>query len=190
MNIHDFISERIGEDAALAQASIYEREPDEPWGYADLRGDGPHIANWSPWRVLQECRIKRQIVEAHAGGSCSDCLGDPGNGCLTIRLLSQAWSGHQLYDRAWDVLSDGGSSMSPATAAAVIAELTRPGVHFPCRLTEREAEAIALIADGLYYRDIGKRLFISENTVKNHAQNGLKKLRLYRRDPPWWPGPA
>jgi DNA-binding NarL/FixJ family response regulator len=34
---------------------------------------------------------------------------------------------------------------------------------------------------GLNNREIGKRIFISENTVKNHVRNILEKLRLHSR---------
>jgi len=49
------------------------------------------------------------------------------------------------------------------------------------RLTEREMEVLTLVAEGLNNRDIGQRLFISENTVKNHIRNILEKLHLHSR---------
>ena len=38
-----------------------------------------------------------------------------------------------------------------------------------------------LVAQGLNNREIAKRLFISENTVKNHVRNILEKLQLHSR---------
>jgi DNA-binding NarL/FixJ family response regulator len=49
------------------------------------------------------------------------------------------------------------------------------------RLTERELEVLRLVAQGLNNKDIAKRLFISENTVKNHVRNLLEKLQLHSR---------
>jgi DNA-binding NarL/FixJ family response regulator len=40
---------------------------------------------------------------------------------------------------------------------------------------------LQLVAQGLNNREIGKRLFISENTVKNHVRNILEKLQLHSR---------
>lgn len=48
-------------------------------------------------------------------------------------------------------------------------------------LTGREIEVLELVAAGLTSREIGERLFISENTVKNHVRNILDKLGLHSR---------
>jgi DNA-binding NarL/FixJ family response regulator len=50
------------------------------------------------------------------------------------------------------------------------------------KLTGREIEVIQLIADGQTSREIGDKLFISENTVKNHVRNILDKLGLHSRN--------
>ncbi|MCW2547215.1 MAG: two component transcriptional regulator, LuxR family [Mycobacterium sp.] len=49
------------------------------------------------------------------------------------------------------------------------------------RLTDREMEVLKLVAKGMNNRDIAKKLFISENTVKNHIRNILEKLQLHSR---------
>lgn len=43
-------------------------------------------------------------------------------------------------------------------------------------LTEREVEILRLIAEGLNNREIGDRLFISQNTVDTHRKNIMRKL--------------
>jgi DNA-binding CsgD family transcriptional regulator len=43
-------------------------------------------------------------------------------------------------------------------------------------LTPREAEVLALVAQGLTNRQIGGRLFISEKTASVHVSNILAKL--------------
>ena len=48
-------------------------------------------------------------------------------------------------------------------------------------MTARELEVLKLVAQGLNNRQIGTRLFISENTVKNHVRNILEKLQLHSR---------
>lgn len=49
------------------------------------------------------------------------------------------------------------------------------------QLTGRELEVLQFIARGHTSREIGERLFISENTVKNHVRNVLDKLGLHSR---------
>jgi DNA-binding NarL/FixJ family response regulator len=84
------------------------------------------------------------------------------------------------------VVADGQSLISPSMAVKLIDEFKqmsrtdRDQVPTP-RLTERELEVLRLVAKGLNNKDIAKRLFISENTVKNHVRNLLEKLQLHSR---------
>ncbi|MEU5079854.1 MULTISPECIES: response regulator [Streptomyces] len=48
-------------------------------------------------------------------------------------------------------------------------------------LTEREREILDLIGEGLTNRQIGRRLFLAEKTVKNHISRLLAKLGVERR---------
>lgn len=49
------------------------------------------------------------------------------------------------------------------------------------KLTAREIEVLALVAEGESNRDIAARLMISEKTVKNHISSILRKLGMSRR---------
>ena len=48
-------------------------------------------------------------------------------------------------------------------------------------LTPREHEILALIAQGLSNREIGEKLFVSENTVKTHSSRLFEKMQVNRR---------
>jgi DNA-binding NarL/FixJ family response regulator len=48
-------------------------------------------------------------------------------------------------------------------------------------LSDREMEIVKLIAQGFPNKEIGKKLFISENTVKNHLHNIFDKLGVSDR---------
>lgn len=48
-------------------------------------------------------------------------------------------------------------------------------------LTNREYEVLSLIAEGLNNKDIAKKLYISEKTVKNHVSSIFKKLEVNDR---------
>ena len=102
-------------------------------------------------------------------------------------------SGYLLKDssieevaQAIRVVADGQSLISPSMAVKLIDEfkqMSQPdrGPTTTFRLTERELEVLRLVAQGLNNKDIAKRLFISENTVKNHVRNLLEKLQLHSR---------
>jgi len=82
----------------------------------------------------------------------------------------------------------GQSRISPSMASKLLTEFAamskrtdeRRRVPAP-RLTDREMGVLTLVAEGLNNREIGLRLFISENTVKNHIRNILEKLHLHSR---------
>lgn len=48
-------------------------------------------------------------------------------------------------------------------------------------ITPREHEILGLIAAGLSNREIGEKLFVSENTVKTHSSRLFDKLQVSRR---------
>lgn len=48
-------------------------------------------------------------------------------------------------------------------------------------ITPREFEILQLIAEGLSNREIGERLFVSENTVKTHSSRLFDKMSVSRR---------
>ncbi len=49
------------------------------------------------------------------------------------------------------------------------------------RMTKREREIIALIADGLSNKEIAQRLNVATHTVKSHVHNVMEKLALHTR---------
>ncbi|MDF1552998.1 MAG: LuxR C-terminal-related transcriptional regulator [Deferrisomatales bacterium] len=55
----------------------------------------------------------------------------------------------------------------------------QPGPRAP--LTPREATVLRLLAEGANTAEIGRALFISPTTVRNHTQHILRKLRAHSR---------
>ena len=80
----------------------------------------------------------------------------------------------------------GRSVLAPVVAEAVAATLRDEPEEERVRrrlgsLSERELEVLRLAAQGESNADIGKRLFISEGTVKNHMTHILRKLEVEDR---------
>jgi DNA-binding NarL/FixJ family response regulator len=79
----------------------------------------------------------------------------------------------------------GNALLSPAITKHVISRFTRIARPAPPKelseLTERETEILRLIAGGLSNAEIGRKLYISETTVKTHVTHILAKLGLRDR---------
>jgi DNA-binding NarL/FixJ family response regulator len=91
----------------------------------------------------------------------------------------------------------GGSPMSPAIARQVLQFFhlnSPPGASVPKEddaasanldnahaLTPREQEILEGLVDGLSYKMIAARFFISTDTVKNHIQGIYKKLHVHSK---------
>jgi DNA-binding NarL/FixJ family response regulator len=77
--------------------------------------------------------------------------------------------------------------MSPGLAQRLLVEFARrsagqgDGRSEEEPLTEREQAVLLQVAGGLTNREIGGRLFISEDTVKYHLKNIMQKLHLRNR---------
>jgi two-component system, NarL family, response regulator LiaR len=81
-------------------------------------------------------------------------------------------------------LERGEAAMSRQTTARLLAgfsQLSRSSPNLIESLTEREAELLRLLADGLSNKAIAQKLSVSENTVKYHLKNILQKLGVHNR---------
>lgn len=84
-------------------------------------------------------------------------------------------------------VASGQSMLDPATTARLMSSLREddqsvdPDEHALSGLSPREREILQLIGEGLTNRQIGKRLYLSEKTVKNNVSRLLGKLGVQRR---------
>ena len=83
-------------------------------------------------------------------------------------------------------VAGGQSMLDPATTARLMSSLRDertpdPGEQALSALSPREREILGLIGEGLTNRQIGRRLYLSEKTVKNNVSRLLAKLGVERR---------
>ena len=84
--------------------------------------------------------------------------------------------------RAIRAVYRGESAFDARSASAVVSWLRRePDTEATAQITPREREILALLARGLSNVAIGKRLYISDTTVKFHVTNLMHKLGARRR---------
>jgi DNA-binding NarL/FixJ family response regulator len=68
-----------------------------------------------------------------------------------------------------------------AHAGAEVIPFATPLKELEQEPTNREIEVLQLVSEGLVNREIGNRLFLSEETVKSHVRHLLAKLQARSR---------
>jgi len=103
-----------------------------------------------------------------------------GDQALLTEALDAGVSGFVLKEaplddlvRAVEAVAAGSSYVDPVLAGALAASAV--GGTLP-QLTQRERDVLRLLADGLSNEEIGKRLFISAETVRTHVRKAMEKL--------------
>ena len=105
-----------------------------------------------------------------------------------LELLSTGTDGvgYLLKERVSDLdelsssvnrVGQGGSVLDPAVVGELVGR-RRQGDNPLERLTDREREVLALIAEGRSNHAIAERLFVTDHTVEKHVKNILGTLRL------------
>ncbi|MEV0897526.1 response regulator transcription factor [Actinoplanes sp. NPDC049802] len=102
-----------------------------------------------------------------------------------LRAIEAGAAGYLLKDAAPKELADavraaarGETVLAPSVASTLVRQVRSPA---PPALSARETEVLRLVAAGLTNAEIGKRLFISEATVKTHLLRIFNKLDVADR---------
>ncbi|WP_460848972.1 helix-turn-helix transcriptional regulator [Nocardioides ultimimeridianus] len=154
-----------GIEGLLWQARLVAEELRVRW----LAGEDPPardelVAAWD--LVLERADAMGQVVEgARVRSTYSSILRQLGDREGARRLADAARA--TAKELGWVRLNDA----LTAAGAAPTRSVAQPG-----RLTERETEILALVAEGRTNGEIGKQLFISTKTVSVHVSNILGKL--------------
>jgi DNA-binding NarL/FixJ family response regulator len=124
--------------------------------------------------VLTTFEEDEEVFSALRAGAAGFLLKDAGSDklCEAIRLAAR-----------------GESWLQPSVAAKLVAEFSRLTQRTPVSpagsllepLSPREREVLRCLAEGMSNKEIGRRLVISEGTVKNHMSQVLCKLQVMDR---------
>lgn len=89
-----------------------------------------------------------------------------------------------------NLLNDEGAPMSPSIARKALHLLMNSKFEFNTgdekpaadyNLTEREKEVLTFLVEGFEYKEIGMKMGVSPNTIRNHISNIYKKLHVTSR---------
>ncbi|SFF02673.1 response regulator transcription factor [Streptomyces mirabilis] len=98
--------------------------------------------------------------------------------------LARIASPEELF-QSLHIVARGGAAFSPTIAArfsrffATMQRLPEPPEF--SQLTSRETEILELLADGMNNRQIARRLFLAEKTVRNYVSRIFTKLEVHDR---------
>ena len=94
-------------------------------------------------------------------------------------------SGEVITDMLMNLWESGAGPISPSIAYKIFQMVQQPATTKPeketdniFQLSEREKEILQLLSQGLEYKEIGSKIFISPNTVKKHCINIYQKLHV------------
>ena len=153
------------------------------------------VAEHDPELVIVDIRMPPTFTDEGARAATEIKQAHPGLGVLVlsqhietshaVALVTLGGFGYLLKDRVLDVaeflsaaqrVAQGGSALDPKVVASLI---STPGDGDQlAELTEREAEVLELMAEGLTNTGIAKRLYLSERTVEAHVRHVLMKLGI------------
>jgi len=142
--------------------------------------------------VLMDLRFKDGMTGAEATAAITARPGAPrvlvvttyDTDADTLPAIEAGATGYLLKDAPPEDLAAavrtaaaGHTTLAPAVANRLVHRLRTPGTT----LTRREAEVLALVADGLSNQAIGGRLHLTEGTVKSHLARVYTKLDVGSR---------
>lgn len=92
-------------------------------------------------------------------------------------------SGEVINDMLMNLWESGAGPISPSIAYKILQIVQKPDTAIRTdenifQLSEREKEILQLLSQGLEYKEIGSKIFISPNTVKKHCISIYQKLHV------------
>jgi two-component system nitrate/nitrite response regulator NarL len=122
--------------------------------------------------------VKEDFVEAVRQGCCG-IVGKRTSTELLIKSVRKVHAGEYWLDRLTtaDVIRRLAKKSSAGTNAGARLGLREQGAA----LSQREREIVVLVAQGFKNKEMAERMFISEQTVKNHLHNIFDKLGVSDR---------
>jgi two-component system, NarL family, nitrate/nitrite response regulator NarL len=162
---------------------VQELEPDVL--LLDLRM--PNLDGLSALQALQQSNRSTRVIVLTASEDKNEFVQAMKLGCSGIVLKQTA---PELIVKSIRKVHAGEIWLDSHTTAAVMRQFSAPGDLTPggqsktrerSPLSQREREIVALVAQGYKNKEMAEKMFISEQTVKNHLHNIFDKLGVSDR---------
>jgi DNA-binding NarL/FixJ family response regulator len=176
--------ELVGEAADGTEAIPKAEEVQPDVLILDLRM--PELDGLATLRSLTAAKLRSKILILTASEDKNEYIEAMKLGCSGIVLKS---IGPELLLKSIRKVHGGEIWLDSHTTAAVMRQFASPSDSAASRagsdgrapVSQREREIVALVAQGHKNKDIADKLFISEQTVKNHLHNIFDKLKVSDR---------
>ena len=192
----------IAEDQALLRAGLARLFEDGDHQVVATLGSAEDlletVSDQRPDLVVVDVRMPPTFTDEGARAARAIKERHPGVGVLVLSqhietenataLVRLGGFGYLLKDRVLDVedflaisqrIADGGSALDPEVVASLVSPVNGGPL---ARLSERENEVLALMAEGLTNAGIAGRLYVSDRTVEAHVRHILTKLDITDED--------
>lgn len=162
---------------------VQEKEPDVV--ILDLRM--PNLDGLSALQALQQLNKKAKVIILTASEDKNEFVQAMKLGCSGIVLKQTA---PELIIKSIRKVYAGEIWLDSHTTAAVMRQFSSPGEMMSggsgksrerSPLSQREREIVSLVAQGYKNKEMAEKMFISEQTVKNHLHNIFDKLGVSDR---------
>jgi DNA-binding NarL/FixJ family response regulator len=194
----------IGEDSALFREGLSRLLADAGHDVVAAATDAPSalaaIRDTDPDLAVLDVRMPPDHTDDGARAAAEIRAERPGLGIVllsqhvetrhSVGLVAAGRFGYLLKDRVMDVddfldaierVAAGGSALDPEVVVRLLAANRNEGTRLD-RLTPRESEVLALMAEGRTNAGIARRLWLTERTVETHVSSILAKLDLARSE--------
>ena len=148
----------------------------------------PRVDGLTVIRSIQTRAPRTKVILFASGESKEEFVEAMKLGCSGVLLKEGPTS---LVEKSLQKVQAGEIWLDSNTTAAVIRQFASPGEYQPspngkasrerAQLSQREREIIVLIAQGYKNKEIAEKMFITEQTVKNHLHNVFDKLGVSDR---------
>jgi serine/threonine-protein kinase PknK len=192
----------IGEDSMLFREGLVRLLADVGHEIVATAADAPSlvaaVAQTRPSLVLADIRMPPDHTDDGARAATAIRDADPSMPVVllsqhietrhAVDLVARGRFGYLLKDRVFDLddfldalrrVADGGTALDPEVVTRLIT--SRRGSPL-ARLTSRESQVLALMAEGRTNASIARRLWLTERTVETHVASIITKLDLAASD--------
>ena len=141
----------------------------------------PQLDGLSAVRMIKTEMPETKIVMLTVSAEDSDLFGAIKSGASGYLLKTQDT---EEFFSLLEAVTRGETVLSPGLTTRILNEFARSPAcekDSPENLSPRQIQVLTLVAQGLTYKEVGEKLFLSERTIKYHMGQIIARLHIQSR---------